>query len=585
MEEQSSVAQKVTAGERPLAVVIPLLLLPLMIVFRLIPGLIENGPAMIWMLPAFGPALVGFAILGWWVTLSRARWLERLLGLVGVIALIAIVIGLSHPSLHGPLMVVLTIPTTIAAFALGLIFTRNLPAPRRTWLALGAAALAASGSLLIKTDGAWGNFNFGMAPRWSETAEDKMLAERKDQPVVAAVAEISDEEATNSPWPTFRGPNFDSSQRGVVFTDDWKANPPKELWRIPVGPAWSSFVAAGNYLFTQEQRGEEETTVCYDAETGKQVWEFATAGRFFEGLGGLGPRATPTFANGFVYSLGAEGLLTKLDARTGKLIWKADVQTEAGRSGPPMWGYSASPLVEQGLVVVHAGGKDSKGILAFDDETGKPRWSAAAGENSYASVQVIEVLGEKYLALLSDLGAHLMDPQTGAMVLDYAWPHVGYRALQPQVIGGDKLLIPTGLGTGTRLVQLAKVDGKLTAEELWTSLDLKPDFNDAVIYENHIYGFDNAIFTCLDLNTGKRKWKGGRYEKGQALLLTDSGLILVVSERGALVLLRANPERHEELAKIPALAGKTWNHPIVVGDRLYMRNSEEAVCYELGTRP
>ncbi len=575
MEEQSSVA----------AVVIPLLLLPLMIVFRLIPGLIENGPAMIWMLPAFGPALVGFAILGWWVTLSRARWLERLLGLVGVIALIAIVIGLSHPSLHGPLMVVLTIPTTIAAFALGLIFTRNLPAPRRTWLALGAAALAASGSLLIKTDGAWGNFNFGMAPRWSETAEDKMLAERKDQPVVAAVAEISDEEATNSPWPTFRGPNFDSSQRGVVFTDDWKANPPKELWRIPVGPAWSSFVAAGNYLFTQEQRGEEETTVCYDAETGKQVWEFATAGRFFEGLGGLGPRATPTFANGFVYSLGAEGLLTKLDARTGKLIWKADVQTEAGRSGPPMWGYSASPLVEQGLVVVHAGGKDSKGILAFDDETGKPRWSAAAGENSYASVQVIEVLGEKYLALLSDIGAHLMDPQTGAMVLDYAWPHVGYRALQPQVIGGDKLLIPTGLGTGTRLVQLAKVDGKLTAEELWTSLDLKPDFNDAVIYENHIYGFDNAIFTCLDLNTGKRKWKGGRYEKGQALLLTDSGLILVVSERGALVLLRANPERHEELAKIPALAGKTWNHPIVVGDRLYMRNSEEAVCYELGTRP
>jgi outer membrane protein assembly factor BamB len=342
-------------------------------------------------------------------------------------------------------------------------------------------------------------------------------------------------------------------------------------------------VAAGHYLFTQEQRGEQETTVCYDAQTGKQVWEYAIPARFFEGLGGLGPRATPTFANGFVYSLGAEGLLTKLDARTGKLVWEANVQTEAGRSGPPMWGYSASPLVEQGLVVVHAGGKDSKGILAFDDETGKLRWSAPAGENSYASVQVIEALGEKHLALLSDLGAHLLDPQTGAVVFDYAWPHVGYRALQPQVIGGDKLLIPTGLGTGTRLVQLAKVDGKLTAKELWTSLDLKSDFNDAVVYENHLYGFDNAIFTCLDLATGERNWKGGRYEKGQALLLADSGLILVVSERGALVLLRATPERHEELAKIPALDGKTWNHPIVVGDRLYLRNSEEAVCYELAT--
>jgi outer membrane protein assembly factor BamB len=112
---------------------------------------------------------------------------------------------------------------------------------------------------------------------------------------------------------------------------------------------------------------------------------------------------------------------------------------------------------------------------------------------------------------------------------------------------------------------------------------MKPDYNDILIYDGNIYGFDSGIFACIGIQDGKRKWKGGRYEKGQAFLLADSGLILVVSEKGELVLLRATPDKHEELAKIPALKDKTWNHPVVVGNRLYLRNAEEAVCYELRT--
>jgi hypothetical protein len=140
------------------------------------------------------------------------------------------------------------------------------------------------------------------------------------------------------------------------------------------------------------------------------------------------------------------------------------------------------------------------------------------------------------------------------------------------------------MGTGTRLVQIVSEGGSLRGEEIWTSRDMKPDFNDLVIHDGHAYGFDNSIFACIDLKDGKRKWKGGRYEKGQALLLADSGLIIVTSERGELVLLRANPERHEELAKLTPLQGKTWNHPVVFGDRLVIRNAEEAICYELGVK-
>ena len=173
-------------------------------------------------------------------------------------------------------------------------------------------------------------------------------------------------------------------------------------------------------------------------------------------------------------------------------------------------------------------------------ENGEVAWSKPAGKMSYASVQTIDVLGTTYLALLSELGLHLYKPDSGEVVLDYPWQHSGYRALQPQVVDGDKILIPTGLGSGTRLVQASMKDNKLQLEEVWTSLDMKPDFNDILVHKGHIYGFDNNIFGCISLEDGKRKWKGGRYEKGQAILLADSDLIIVVSERGELVLLASD---------------------------------------------
>ena len=134
---------------------------------------------------------------------------------------------------------------------------------------------------------------------------------------------------------------------------------------------------------------------------------------------------------------------------------------------------------------------------------------------------------------------------------------------------------PPGTDEGTE--KTVQLEGRA----LWTSKDMKPDFNDILVHDGNVYGFDNAIFACISLDDGTRKWKGGRYEKGQAFLLEDSGLILVVSEKGELVLLRATPNKHEELGKIAALSDKTWNHPVVVGNRLFLRNAEEAVCYLL----
>jgi outer membrane protein assembly factor BamB len=571
---------------KPWRVWIPLLLLPLMLVARFVPGLIQEPPANIWVVSAFGPVLVSLAILLWFCAVSRARWWERLLGIICIVLLLVAVMGLGHTSFLGPPFVVMTVPLTIAGFALGaIVFGRTLN-KNRLWHALAVAAIFGGVCALLKTDGAWGNFQFGLAWRWKETAEDRFLATRgPTQP--ATTQTIDDEEAKaffDPQWPGLRGPGVDGVEQGLRFSDDWQANPPRELWRIAVGPGWSSFAVATPFLVTQEQRGESEAVVCYEAGTGKEIWSHSEPGRFFDSLGGLGPRATPTIQDGSVYSLGANGTLLKLDAKSGAALWKIELG-EIAKIQPPMWGYSSSPLVYENTVIVYAGNEREKAgtVFAFNKDNGEVVWSAPAGNKSYASVQTIDLLGTTYLALLSDLGLHLYQPDSGKVLLDYPWEHSGYRALQPQVVAGDKIIIPTGIGSGTRLVQASQKDNGLQLEEVWTSLNMKPDFNDILIHKQHVYGFDNNLFGCVRLEDGKRAWKGGRYEKGQAILLADSDLIIVVSERGELVLLRATPDKLQELAKISALKSKTWNHPVVVGNRLYVRNAEEAVCYELAT--
>ena len=163
----------------------------------------------------------------------------------------------------------------------------------------------------------------------------------------------------------------------------------------------------------------------------------------------------------------------------------------------------------------------------------------------------------------------------------YEWPYQGYRALQPAVLEDGDVLLPTGQGAGTRRLRLSRSDGAWSAEELWTSRYLKADFNDFVTFDGNAYGFDGSIFACIDLTTGARRWKDGRYGKGQVLLLAASARLVVAAETGEVVLLAADPSGHRELARFQAIEGKTWNHPVLVGDLLFVRNSEEAACFRV----
>lgn len=560
------------------------ILLLAMLAARLLPVVFEDGPMLFWLTAAFGPLLCGLAIvLVWWLMLSRASPVERLIGLLGVVSAFGLTWLSIHPSMVGPGLLLLTGPLGLAAFGVGGVLCGRFRSINRTFVMVLMAAAGFGFSTLIRTEGMWGNFNMTLKWRWAPSAEEQLLTEsdsRSSGDITQFSAEEVDAWLAAPEWPSFRGADGSGRQTSGTVAADWDVQPPTELWKVGVGPGWSSFAVAGKLLYTQEQRGPEEAVVCFNADNGQEVWRQQIESRFSDPLGGPGPRATPTLSDGRLYVQGANGQVLCLDARSGDINWQQDLRDLADRT-PPEWGFSSSPLVVGSVVVAYAGGRDEKGVFGLDVNSGEVVWSAATGDHSYSSPQLCHLHGQDYVGMLTNAGIVLLEPESGEVRLDYEWATSQYRALQPHVVDGRSLLLPTGLGEGTRRIDVTEQDGQLTAEENWTNTRLKPDFNDFVIDDGFLYGFDGSIVCCVDLETGKRKWKRGRYGKGQILLLENSDLLLVLGEYGDIVLLRADPTKHQELAKISALEGKTWNHPVVTGERLYIRNSQEASCWKL----
>jgi outer membrane protein assembly factor BamB len=359
----------------------------------------------------------------------------------------------------------------------------------------------------------------------------------------------------------------------VRIATDWSETPPVELWRRPVGPGWSSFAVAGDLFYTQEQRGEDEVVSCYSVTTGEPVWRHRDAVRFWEANAGAGPRATPTLGGGRVYSFGGTGILNALDAEDGSVVWSRDAASEAGAE-IPYWGFSSSPLVVDDVVVVWAGA-----LVAYDAASGDPRWSVPAGGENYSSPRLLTIDGTPQVVAVSGEGAIGVAPVDGTVLWRHPWP--GFPILEPALTADGGVLIAASESSGTRRLALARGPDGWSAEERWTSIRLKPYFNDVVVHEGHAFGFDGRMLACIDVEDGERRWKGGRYGTAQLLLLADQDLLLLLLERGELALVAADPEQFTELARLPVFEGKTWNHPALVGDVLLVRNDREMAAFRL----
>jgi outer membrane protein assembly factor BamB len=548
---------------------------------------VEPGSTLQFIGMFFGPLVGSGAVVLWWLFASRVGWTDR-----GVLLLALLAGALVYPFYDASLrelglmgVALFIFPVVITAWVLCFLVTWFQPWRVRRAEAIIVGLLAWGAFGLFRFQGTDGSFSASFPYRWSLTGEEKLLAEiasgkRKTEPDQPKVEKLLVLEPGD--WPGFRGPDRDARLAGVRIATDWKTHPPRELWRQRVGPGWSSFAVVGRRLYTQEQRGEVELVVCYDVDSGEELWIHKNRARFTEAIGGPGPRATPTFYQGNIYALGATGWLNCLDAASGHERWSRDIVGDSGAK-VPQWGFAASPLVVGGVVAVFAGGPEGKSVLGYDASSGDVAWTAGDGRLSYCSLHFARFEGVEQLLLATEAGLTAFHPALGQVLWQHDWALGGgmARVVQPALVGESDVLLGTSFGVGTRRLHVSRTGDQWAAREVWTSLAIKPYYNDLVIHKGHLYGFDGPFFTCLTLDEGKAKWRARGYGNGQVLLLADQDLLLVLSEKGDVALLETNPDAHKEIGRFKALEGKTWNHPVVAHGRLFVRNGEEMACYQL----
>ncbi len=581
------------------------------------------------LLGLLGEVVFGLIIVLWWLFFSRAPWVERLGALgVTIIALFAtprIIDKSIATGAQGYLFIFLVIPVLSLAFVLGAVASRRLPdGPRRATM-VATILLACASLALVRTGGfTAGSFHNDLHWRWAQTPEERLLSKSGNEPgalpPARAAAEIPEKPPVAQPvtepapaapppartaaktpekplvarvstepaelpvapvpaekgawWPGFRGPQRDGIVSGVRIKTDWTASPPVQLWRRPVGPGWSSFAVRGGLIYTQEQRGPDEIVACYKLATGEPVWAHRDPARFWESNGGPGPRGTPTLSNSRVYTFGATGIVNVLNASDGAVVWSRNAASDTGMK-TPQWGFASSPLVAGDMVIVATSGQ----LIAYDLSTGNRRWSGPARGVSYSSPHLTTIDGVPQVLLLSERGLTSLALADGAQLWEHPWP--GYPIIQPALTPDGDILISVTDSSGTRRLGVEHGPGGWKVQERWTSNGLKPYFNDFVVHNGHAFGFDGSILACIDLKDGKRKWKGGRYGNGQLVLLSDQDVLLVSSEEGELALVGAGTDQFKELARLPAIEGKTWNHPVLAGDTLLVRNGQEMAAFRL----
>ncbi|GMW02406.1 MAG: hypothetical protein AMXMBFR84_35420 [Candidatus Hydrogenedentota bacterium] len=520
------------------------------------------------------PVLATLLLIIWWMTASRSPWRIRLAGLMLYLAIIAWIV-LSQPH-DGIRMLIVALPALNFGLVAALVATYRVPRIQMA-MAIVVLLVGAVAFPLFRITDVNSNLSPVLGWRWTPTSEE-LLASTTTAHKPGARAEVPAQAAPED-WPGFRGANRDGVAKGVEFALNWQENPPKELWRRRVGLGFSSFAAVGDYLFTQEQRFDDEAVVCYGAATGDEIWLTAVKARF-EDSTGSGPRATPTFEGGKIYAQGATGILHCLDAATGAPLWQKDIGEDTG-AGLPTWGFASSPLVTDKHVIIFSGGPEGKSVAAYDKLTGNRAWHAGGGTHGYASAQQFSIDGAAQILMASSLGIQSFAPETGSLMWEHRWPvSTNPRVVQPLLFDSNGVLLGTAEGKGTRLLEVSKTNDTWAVQEKWTTKSFRPYFNDFVFHNGYCYGFDGNMLACMDARTGDRKWKGDRYG-GQLLLVEDLEVLVVLTEKGKIALVKATPESFEEIAVVDALAGKTWNHPIVAHGRLIVRNAEEAVCFEL----
>ena len=383
--------------------------------------------------------------------------------------------------------------------------------------------------------------------------------------------------AETNDWPQWRGPRRDGISLETIRTD-WPEGGPPVLWQAKSGRGFSSFAISGGRLYTLLQDGANEAVVCWNAESGAEVWRRSYAASFAKGY--PGPRATPTIAGGKVYTIGVTGMFHCLDAGNGEIAWSIDLVKDFA-AFMPEWGIACSPLVDGERVFVIVGGKDGNGGVAFDRHTGKKVWGALEDISGYSSPMLATLAGKRTLVCFTGKAVVGLAADDGTLYWRYEWTtQYDVNAATP-IIAGDYVFISSNYGKGCALLEIVDEGGTLQARRVYQHNRMRNHFCTSILYKDHLYGFDDDMLACMEFRTGKVRWKQRGFGKGSLLLADDQ--LIVLSDRGKLALAAASPEAYQQKATFQAItaSGPCWTLPVVHGGRLYLRGEEELICFDV----
>jgi outer membrane protein assembly factor BamB len=394
-------------------------------------------------------------------------------------------------------------------------------------------------------------------------------------------------------WPQWRGPNRDGVSPESGLLTNWPPEGPRVLWRKPLDGGFSSLAVAEGRLYTMVQEAPldradaadsspiHEAVVCWDAATGDELWRFRYPNQYDERFG-AGPRSTPAVDDGHVYTVGPTGIFHCLRADTGTLVWRHDLLQEFGGS-QPRYGMAFSPLVEGDLVYTMPGGPDGGAVAAFDKHDGRLVWKALSDPVGYSSPIAATLAGVRQVLFLTNTALVSLSPRDGRVLWRHPWETKDGFNIATPIVFGDYVFVSSAYGKGCTLLEVsAAADGSPRAAVVYEHNRMRNYFASSVLYEGHVYGFDNTSLACMDVRSGKIVWREAderKYKKG-SFLIAD-GHLIVLGEYGRLALAAATPEGYCEKASFTVSRHKCWTVPVLAGGRLYVRDQSSLVCLDL----
>ncbi len=371
-------------------------------------------------------------------------------------------------------------------------------------------------------------------------------------------------------WANWRGPNHDGISPEKGFKKTWDA-PPKVVWEHSVGSAFSSFACVGGRAYTCGTKDAKQVLFCFDAKTGKVIWEVPFEKELRERQGGDGTRTTPTVHEGRVYVFGGHGTLLCADAKTGDEIWRKQFKNK------PHWSYSGSVLIEGDMAIVSPGRSDGS-LVAFDRKTGRQIWKCGKERAGYATPYPFTFQNKRYIGSFQAKTFIIVEAKTGKQVCSIPWK-TSYDVNASQPIYHDgQLFLSSGYSTGCALYRLLSSGDQLEARLVWKNKVFLTKFTSCVLHDGALYAGDQRSLKCAEFASGKELWSK---RMPNATVLIAEGHLIVFSERGELLIAKASPKEFNPIAKAKLLSGRCWTIPTLSEGRLFVRNLKKAACIDL----